>query len=107
MRYKWNEAGTPKLTNTVGRYRSKLNEEKEMFDAKLNRCIEEGIMPPWEGKCDGLLPLMAVQQPTNGKARPELDYRELNKHVSSAVVTKNVVCHKFSKIHFFKLIGSC
>ena len=25
MRYKWNEAGLPKLTNTVGRYRSKLN----------------------------------------------------------------------------------
>ena len=38
-------------------------------------------MVPWEGECDGLLPLMAVEQPTKGKVRPEL-YRELNKRVS-------------------------
>ena len=55
-------------TITMGRYRSKLNEDKEeMFDAEVNGWIEEGILVPWEGKRDGLLPLMAVEQPTTGK----------------------------------------
>ena len=83
VRYKWNETGPPTLTNTVGRYRSKLDEEKEeMFDEEVNRWIEERIMVPWEGEYSGLLPLMAVEQPTKGKVRPVLDYRELNTHVS-------------------------
>ena len=68
MRYKWNETGPPMLTNTVGRYRSKLDEEKEeMFDAEVNKWIEEGIMVPLEGECNKLLPLMAVEHRRKGR----------------------------------------
>ena len=83
VRYKWNEMGPPQLSNTVGKYKSNLGEEKErMFDAEVHRWIEEGVLVPWKGDDNGVLPLMAVDQPTKGKVRPVLDYRELNKHVS-------------------------
>ena len=83
VRYKWNETGPPQLSNTVGKYKSNLGEEKErMFDTEVHRWIEEGVLVPWKGDDNGVLPLMAVDQPTKGKVRPVLDYRELNKHVS-------------------------
>ena len=48
----------------------------------MERWIDEGILLPWEGEEDGgILPLMAVEQPTKNKVRPVLDYRELNAYV--------------------------
>ena len=39
-------------------------------------------MIPWNGSVEnGILPLMAVEQPTKNKVRPALDYRELNESV--------------------------
>ena len=43
--------------------------------------VAEGVLVPWRGEEGGLLPLMAVEQPTKGKVRPVLDFRELNNHV--------------------------
>ena len=46
------------------------------------RWIDEGILKPWgEDVKEGLLPLMAVIQPTKNKVRPVLDFRELNEYV--------------------------
>ena len=52
------------------------------FDKKVERWIDERILIPRSGKVEGILPLMAVVQPTKKKVRPVLDFRELNKNVA-------------------------
>ncbi|XP_076055165.1 uncharacterized protein LOC143033558 [Oratosquilla oratoria] len=55
---------------------------REDFDLEVERWIEEGILSPWEEPVEGgILPLMAVVQPTKSKVRPVLDFRELNQFV--------------------------
>ena len=81
VEWKW-LTGPPLLKNKVSLY--KLKEvEKAAFNEEVERWIEEGILIPWKDDVtEGLLPLMAVVQPTKQKVRPILDYRELNEHVS-------------------------
>ncbi|XP_035828301.1 uncharacterized protein LOC101862068 [Aplysia californica] len=56
----------------------------EGFEKEIQSWIEEGILLPWNEKVEiGIIPLMAVVQPTKNKVRPVLDYRELNKYISS------------------------
>ena len=79
----WKNKKPPKLTNTIGLYNRGLEgRKKEQFEKAVDQWIEEGILMPWNGTVDnGILPLMAVEQPTKSKVRPVLDYRELNKEV--------------------------
>lgn len=82
VRYMWNEKGEPRLKNMVTEYNTKLgDEQKRDYDAEVERWVAEGVLVPWRGEEGGLLPLMAVEQPTKGKVRPVLDFRELNHHV--------------------------
>ena len=56
-----------------------------------------------EGPADGVIPLMAVVQPTKGKVRPVLDYRELNDFVECHTGEDIVVCdetlRKWRRLH--------
>ena len=52
------------------------------FEKEIERWIDERILIPWSGKVEGVLPLMAVVQPTKNKVRLVLDFRELNKFVA-------------------------
>ena len=74
----------PVLKNRLSGYNTKLDAEKiEMFDKEVERWIEEGILLPWgEQVSVGVIPLMAIVQPTKKKIRPVLDFRELNNFVS-------------------------
>ena len=77
MRYFWNGKGEPRLKNTVPEYAKKLSADKQQeYKAEIERWIAEGILVPWEGEVEGILPLMAVEQPTKHKVRPVLDFRE-------------------------------
>ena len=72
----------PVLKNRIGCYEHSLKGRvKEEFDREVERWIDEGILVPWEGVEEGVLPLMAVIQPTKNKVRPVLDFRELNGYV--------------------------
>lgn len=72
----------PVLKNHIGCYEHTLRGRvKEDFDREVKRWIGEGILVPWEGVEEGVLPLMAVIQPTKNKVRPVLDFRELNSYV--------------------------
>ena len=83
VRYHWNEKGEPKVRNTVGEYSKNLTvaQQKE-YEAEVERWIQDGILVPWKGEVSGVIPLMAVEQPTKNKIRPVLDFRELNENVS-------------------------
>ena len=81
--YCWNEKGEPRVTNTVGEYAKTLTADQQReYKAEVERWIQEGILVPWEGEVTGVIPLMAVEQPTKHKMRPVLDFRELNENVS-------------------------
>lgn len=69
--------------NWVSCYKSTLKGAAEpQFEKEVERWIDEGILMPWSGKVEGILPLMAVVQPIKKKVRPVLDFRELNKFVA-------------------------
>ena len=81
---RWKFKGSePVLTGTKALYdRGLEGKKKEEFDREVRRWIEEGILVPWhENVQTGVIPLMAVEQPTKNKVRPVLDFRELNSYV--------------------------
>lgn len=83
VRYFWTEGGPPVLKNTVSTYNRAMDPAKQQeFEAEVDRWIEDGILLPWDGEVKGVIPLMAVEQPTKQKIRPVLDFREVNKSVS-------------------------
>ncbi|XP_068231906.1 uncharacterized protein [Palaemon carinicauda] len=86
VRWFWENKETVTLKNKVSCYDKKLDGwKKEEFEKEEDRSIAEGILVPWKEKVDvGIIPLMAVEQPTKNKVRPVLDFRELN---------VNVKCH--------------
>ncbi|XP_068216319.1 uncharacterized protein [Palaemon carinicauda] len=67
------------LKNKVSCYDKKLyGWKKEEFEKEVDRWIAEGIAS-WKEKIQvGISPLRAVEQTTKNKARPVLDFRELN-----------------------------
>ena len=84
VKWLWKNKEPVKLKNTVSCYDKTLNGQMRVeFEKEVDRWVEEGILIPWKRKVeDGVLPLMAVNQPTKGKVRPVLDFRELNQYVS-------------------------
>ena len=85
----------PDLQNKVGCYDSTLRgETRKEFEKEVERWIDEGILKPWSGEATGVLPLMAVVQPTKNKVHPVLDFRELNKHVACHTGSGIDVCEE-------------
>ena len=83
VKYFWNENGEPKLRNKVSEYKSAMEPKKrQAYADEVKRWIQEGVLVPWEGEVDGVLPLLAVEQVNKNKVRPVLDFRELNRYVS-------------------------
>ena len=82
VEWKWKPGTYPILKNMKERYDSRLSAENEkLFEDEVERWIREGILVPYRGKVEGVLPLMAVLQETKKKVRPVLDFRELNSYV--------------------------
>ena len=82
VKWKWKTNTAPILNNQKEMYSSGMNDKtRKFFEEEVDRWIKEGILIPWGGEVDSVLPLMAVVQPTKGKVRPVLDFRELNAHV--------------------------
>jgi hypothetical protein len=54
---------------------------RERYCAELESWISKGWLQRWDGPVEGIIPLLAVFQPTKDKVRPVMDYRELNAFV--------------------------
>ena len=81
--WRWADGGeVPRLSNWVSQYKMDAGIE-EVFSEEIQSWIARGLLKTFEGEHDGLLPLMAVDQPNKGKVRPVLDHRELSEYVSS------------------------
>ena len=66
VEWHWKTNQPIKLNNTISCYDMGLEGEKKCeFEKEVERWINEGILIPWKKKvCSGILPLMAVEQPT-------------------------------------------
>jgi len=66
------------------------------YEAEVKEWIANGWLRPFKGKCSGLVPLffMAVVQASKDKVRPVMDYRELNRYVSSHTAEGDVCSAK-------------
>ena len=83
------------LTNQVGCYEGTLRKKVRLkLKEEVERWIDERILIPWTGKAEGVLPLMAVVQPTKNKVRLVLDFRELNKYMACHTKDEIDICEE-------------
>ena len=85
VRWKFIEDRLPVLHNKAASYSQQMSDEKHhAYELEVERWIAEGIMVPWTDQVhEGILPLLAVDQPNKNKVRPVLDYRELNNYIEN------------------------
>ena len=90
---RWQWTAEPQVTKKISAYRVP-KELRGRFNDGVRRWIAEGWLVPREGTAEteekGLIPLMVVEQITKGKARPVMDYREVNQFVSSSGANADV-----------------
>lgn len=92
--WRWKEGRPPQLKNRIGCYEStKKPEVKDKFDKELEEWIRKGWLKPYlKNEGEGIIPLMAVVQPTKHKVRPVMDFREINDFVESHPGFDAAVC---------------
>ena len=82
MKYFWKDGQEPVLKNNFRLYDKAMPcERSQRFDKEVEKWIKKGILVRWEGEVEGVIPMMSVGQPSKNKARPVLDFRELNENV--------------------------
>lgn len=93
-RWVWSEGDSgPVLKNQTPTYLMSDGVTPE-FERVVEGWIEKGWLRPFDGPCDGIIPLLAVVQENKNKVRPVLDYRELNQFVSSHTAESEVCGEK-------------
>jgi len=97
-RWKWAMSEAPKqLHNVIPEY-SVPDNIKTAYEEELEMWMANGWLIPYPrerlGPPKGLIPLMAIVQPSKNKVRPVMDYRELNKHVDAFTANADVCAAK-------------
>lgn len=92
-RWTWTDGQPALLTNSVPNYHIR-DDVAPQYDRVVESWIEKGWLQPYDGPCDGIIPLLAVVQENKNKIRPVLDYRELNQFVSSHTAESEVCGEK-------------
>lgn len=95
-KWEWADGQPAVLTNRVPSYRMS-SDVAPHFDRVIENWIEKGWLQPFDGQCDGIVPLLAVVQENKNKVRPVLDYRELNQSVSSHTAESEVCGEKLRR----------
>lgn len=82
--WRWTAGEPEQLQTGIGEYRStRLPGVHEKYTEEIQSWISKGWLVKWNGPVKGIIPLLAVVQPTKDKVRPVMDYRELNPYVES------------------------
>jgi len=80
--WRWSGESPKKLQSRVSEYKCTQEPQlRERYRAEIENWISKGWLKPWNGPAAGIIPLLAVFQPTKDKVRPVMDYRELNNFV--------------------------
>ena len=82
VKWRWSDREPDKLQNRVAEYKcTRTPGVAERYNAEIQDWISKGWLVKWDGPVKGVIPLLAVVQPTKDKVRPVMDYRELNEYV--------------------------
>ena len=80
--WRWSGKSPEGLQTRVSEYKcTQAPHMRERYCAELESWISKGWLKRWDGPVEGVIPLLAVFQPTKDKVRPVMDYRELNNFV--------------------------
>ena len=85
------------LCNKVMEYKMSGKIRPE-FEQELQMWIANGWLMP-NPPTKGLIPLMAVIQPSKGKAHPVMNFKELNEHVDTFTADVDVCTTKLREWH--------
>lgn len=84
VKWRWSAGEPARLRNRVAEYKcTRAPGVHEKYTREIQRWISNGWLVKWNGPVKGVIPLLAVVQPTKDKVRPVMDYRELNTFVES------------------------
>ena len=85
------------LLNVIPEY-SVPDNIKTVYEEELEMWMANVWLIPYPeerlGPSKGLIPLMAIVQPSKNKVRPVMDYRELNQHVDAFTANADVCAAK-------------
>ena len=82
VRWRWSGDAPLRLQTRIAEYKcTRAPQVRERYDAEIQSWISKGWLREWHGPVEGIIPLLAVVQPTKDKVRPVMDYRELNHFV--------------------------
>ena len=96
--WRWAAGEPERLQTGVGEYKcTQTPGVHERYTAEIQSWISKGWLVKWKGPVKGVIPLLAVVQPTKNKVRPVMDYRELNPFVESHTEESAVCAEKVRK----------
>jgi ribonuclease HI len=79
VNWRWTDSAPSCLQTRIGEYKStQASHVRDKYNEEVRSWISKGWLVEWNGPCKGVIPLLAVVQPTKDKVRPVMDYRELN-----------------------------
>lgn len=82
--WRWVAGEPSRLQSRVSEYKcTQAPGVHERYVKEIQEWISKGWLVKWSGPVKGIIPLLAVVQPTKDKVRPVMDYRELNHFVQS------------------------
>lgn len=82
--WRWVAGEPSRLQSRVSEYKcTQAPGVHERYVKEIQEWISKGWLVKWSGPVKGIIPLLAVVQPTKDKVRPVMDYRELNAFVES------------------------
>ena len=82
--WRWVANEPTKLQSRVGEYQcTRAPGVHEKYAEEIQSWISKGWWIEWDRSIKGIIPLLAVVQPTKDKVRPLMDYQELNQFVES------------------------
>ena len=98
MEWKWRDDQDPTvLKNTRGEY-AVPPEARQAYEKEVREWIRQGWLQPYDerkyGPAKGLIPLMAVIQPSKDKVRPVMDFREVNSYIDAYTGNADVCADK-------------
>ena len=96
VNWRWSEE-PGQLRNRVAEYTVPAD-LRTAYESELKRWISEGWLVAYDerkfGPPKGLVPLLAIAQPSKAKVRPVMDYRELNSYVDAHTADSDVCAEK-------------
>ncbi|KAG1682245.1 eIF-2-alpha kinase GCN2 [Nymphon striatum] len=91
--WRWSRELPKTLQTRIGEYKcTQAPHVRERYNAEIQRWISKGWLKEWHGPIEGIIPLLAVFQPSKDKVRPVMDYRELNDFVECHTGDVIAVC---------------